>query len=184
MVSALVLDLARRVYVASAAGLGLSGGPSVALRFGLAALVLLVPTALMGGRLPVLTGAFTGDGREQLKPALARLYGLNTLGAVVGTALTGFFLIEYVGIRAALLATAALNMAIGVIAIRSASGTDPGHEPGEGERLAPSPPADGLQRAALVLLAVTAFASLLYEIGWTPVALLPPCCLTYPSPPI
>ncbi len=172
IVSPLVLDLARRVYVASAAGLGLSGGPSVALRFGLAALVLLVPTTLMGGTLPVLTRAFTGDEREQLKPALARLYGLNTLGAVVGTALTGFFLIEYVGIRAALLATAALNMAIGVIAIRSASGTDPGHEPGEGERLAPPPPVDGLQRAALVLLAVTAFASLLDEIGWTRVLVM------------
>src|SRR5260370_11560897 len=46
IVSPLVLDLARRVYVASAAGPGLSGGPSAALRFGLAALVLLVATPL------------------------------------------------------------------------------------------------------------------------------------------
>ncbi len=35
IVSPLVLDLARRVYVATAAGLGLAGGASVALRFGL-----------------------------------------------------------------------------------------------------------------------------------------------------
>src|SRR5437879_382012 len=51
LVSPLVLDLARRVYVATAADLGLVGGASVALRFGLAALVLLIPTTLMGGTL-------------------------------------------------------------------------------------------------------------------------------------
>ncbi|HXI34578.1 MAG TPA: fused MFS/spermidine synthase, partial [Gemmatimonadales bacterium] len=168
IVSPLVLDLARRVYVATAAGMGLAGGASVALRFGLAALVLLIPTTLMGGTLPVLTRAFTGDEREQLKPALAGLYGLNTLGAVAGTALTGFFLIEYVGIRAALLATAALNLAIGVIAIRSAKFTDPGRGPGESD----SAPKDLLHRTALVLLAVTAFASLLDEIGWTRVLVM------------
>src|SRR5207249_2330104 len=111
------------------------------------------------------TRAFTGDEREQLKPALAGLYGLNTLGAVVGTALTGFFLIEYVGIRAALFATAALNLAIGVIAIRWAGATDPGRQPGEGGPFVPAPPADVLHRTALALLAVTAFASLLDEIG-------------------
>jgi predicted membrane-bound spermidine synthase/Flp pilus assembly protein TadD len=164
--SPLVLDLARRVYVAAAAGLGVSGGVSVALRFGLAALVLLIPTTLMGGTLPVLTRAFTGDERAELKPALAGLYGLNTLGAVVGTALAGFFLIEYVGIRASLLATAAMNLAIGVIAIRSARGTEPVREP------IPAPPPDILQRAALLLLGVTAFASLLDEIGWTRVLVM------------
>jgi len=171
IVSPLVLDLARRVYVATAAGLGLAGGASVALRFGLAALVLLIPTTLMGGTLPVLTRAFTGDEREQLKPALAGLYGLNTLGAVVGTAVTGFFLIEYVGIRAALFGTAALNLAIGVIAIRSAKFTDPGGEPAEAEGVVAGP-RDALHRTALVLLAVTAFASLLDEIGWTRVLVM------------
>jgi spermidine synthase len=171
-VSPLVLDLARRAYIAAAAGLGLSGGASVAVRFGLAALVLLVPTTLMGGTLPVLTRAFTGNDREQLKPALAGLYGLNTLGAVVGTALTGFFLIEHVGIRASLWGTAAMNLAIGVIAIRSARSTDPGRQPGESAGIAPRPAADALHRTALALLAVTAFASLLDEIGWTRVLVM------------
>lgn len=168
IVSPLVLDLARRVYVATAAGLGLAGGASVALRFGLAALVLLIPTTLMGGTLPVLTRAFTGDEREQLKPALAGLYALNTLGAVVGTALTGFFLIEYVGIRTSLLATAALNLAIGIVAIRSAAATDAGPEPAESQ----GAPKDLLHVAAIILLGATAFASLLDEIGWTRVLVM------------
>src|SRR5438105_10839655 len=118
ILSPLVLGLAHWVYIGTAGALALGGAASVALRFGLAALVLLVPTTLMGGTLPVLTRAFMGDDRGLLKRSLGGLYGLNTLGAVAGTALAGFFLIEYVGIRFSLWATAAINLAIGIAAIK------------------------------------------------------------------
>ena len=178
-VSPLVLSLAHRVYVGAAGAWQLAGGASVALRFGLAAVVLLVPTTLMGGTLPVLTRAFMGAERRELKPSLGRLYGLNTLGAVAGTALAGFFLIEYVGIRASLWATAALNVALGAIALRlsdprpfaqgepdSRYSPDPGQKPGE------HPSSTALRRTALVLLTLTAFASLLDEIAWTRVLVM------------
>src|SRR6266511_2734102 len=84
LVSPLVLALAHRLYIGVAGALELGGGGSVALRFGLAALVLLVPTTLMGGTLPVLTRAFTGPDRDALQRSLGLLYGLNPLGAVVG----------------------------------------------------------------------------------------------------
>ncbi|PYO36975.1 MAG: hypothetical protein DMD74_02635 [Gemmatimonadetes bacterium] len=100
IVSPAVLGLARHAYVGAAAALGAGSLGSLALRFGLAALVLLVPTTLMGGTLPVLTRALTGTDRAALKRWLGRLYALNTLGAVVGAALAGFVLIEHVGIRA------------------------------------------------------------------------------------
>ncbi|PYP28988.1 MAG: hypothetical protein DMD55_03140 [Gemmatimonadetes bacterium] len=173
LVSPLVLSLAHRVYVAAAGAWQLSGAASVALRFGLAALVLLVPTTLMGGTLPVLTRAFMGADRAALQPSLGRLYGLNTLGAVLGTALAGFFLIEYVGIRASLWGTALVNLSIGVVALRlpdprgeaRGESADRGREPGEA-------PAHALQRVALLLLALTAFASLLDEIAWTRVLVM------------
>ena len=164
IISPLVLSLAHSLY------LGLGGG-SVALRFGLAALVLLVPTTLMGATLPVLTRAFTGDDRARLKPSLGRLYGLNTLGAVVGTALAGFFLIEFVGVRASLWLTAAMSLGIGAIALwlgRSQSLTDPGRQPGEQK----NPPRDLIHNLALILLGITAFASLLNEIAWTRVLVM------------
>src|SRR5256885_2875018 len=110
LASPFVLSLAHRVYIGTAGTLALGGAASVALRFGLAALVLLVPTTLMGGTLPAMTRAFMGDDRGLLKRSLGGLYGLNTLGAVAGTALAGFFLIEYVGVRASLWATAAINL--------------------------------------------------------------------------
>src|SRR3989454_7846201 len=65
LVSPFVLALAHRIYVSAAGALGLGGGASVALRFALAALVLLVPTTLMGGTLPVLTRAVMGTRSEE-----------------------------------------------------------------------------------------------------------------------
>src|SRR6185503_2244917 len=153
ILSPLILGLAHRVYLGLAGAASLGTGASVALRFGLAALVLLIPTTLMGGTLPVLTRAFMGGDRASLRPSLGRLYGLNTLGAVAGTALAGFFLIEFVGVRASLWLTAAVNIAIGVIALRLGRGqelADPGRQPGEDQSSA----SDLVRNLALALLAL------------------------------
>src|SRR5256885_12055442 len=66
-----------------------------------------------------------GTERDRLKPSLGWLYGINTLGAVLGTALAGFFLIEYVGVRASLWATAAVNVALGAAALALAPRLEP-----------------------------------------------------------
>ena len=168
LASPFVLSLAHRVYIGAAGALALGGAASVALRFGLAALVLLVPTTLMGGTLPALTKGFMGVERDRLQTSLGRLYALNTLGAVVGTALAGFFLIERVGIRPSLYGTAALNLALGAAALALARPLEP-------SPAAPSStarPLDLTRRVALALLAVTAFASLLDEIAWTRVLVM------------
>src|SRR6266508_3690321 len=173
IISPLVLGLAHWIYIGTAGALALGGAASVALRFGLAAVVLLIPTTLMGGTLPVLTRALMGEDRGLLKPSLGRLYGLNTLGAMTGTAIAGFFLIEFVGVRASLWGTALLNLVIGATAIRlgrEQSLPDPGREPGE-QQIQPAS-RDHLRTLALVLLGVTAFASLLNEIAWTRVLIM------------
>lgn len=170
IISPLVLFAAHRLYVGIAGAIDLPVFASLLLRFGLAALVLLIPTTLMGGTLPVLTRAFMGDDRARLRAALGGLYGLNTLGAVIGTGLAGFFLIEALGIRTSLWITAGANLALGAAGIYMAKPLAPA---------APAPPPtaapqqrDALHVAALVLLAVTAFASLLNEIAWTRVLVM------------
>ena len=170
IISPLVLLLAHKLYIGIAGSVALPGFASITLRFGLAALVLLIPTTLMGGTLPVLTRAFMGDDRARLRAALGGLYGLNTLGAVVGTGLAGFFLIEALGVRTSLWITAAVNLALGAAGILMARPLPPAAEVVE-----PATPAAGrdpLRIAALVLLAVTAFASLLNEIAWTRVLVM------------
>ncbi|MGH7644103.1 MAG: fused MFS/spermidine synthase, partial [Gemmatimonadales bacterium] len=173
ILSPLILGLAHWIYIGVAGALGLGGAPSVALRFGLAALVLLVPTTMMGATLPILTRAFMGDDRERLKPELGKLYGINTLGAMAGTALAGFVLIEHVGIRVSLWATAAVNIALGVVAIVLSRPFAPvAAAPPRPAGAATDPRAATLRRAALLLLALTAFASLLDEIAWTRVLIM------------
>jgi len=175
VLSPFVLTLVRHLYVVLAAGSHIGPTASVALRFGLAALVLLVPTTLMGGTLPVLTRALAGVDRGALPGTLGRLYGLNTLGAVAGTALAGFVLVEHVGIQASLWGTALVNVAIGVVALRLSRTASDAARP-----LVVTPPVaapslrarDLLRVAAIALLGLTAFAALLDEIAWTRVLVL------------
>src|SRR2546428_11937802 len=90
---------------------------------------------------------------------------------MTGTALAGFFLIEFVGVRASLWAAAALNLAIGAVAIslgrqESSSKAEPAVYQDQ------SVASDPLRTLALVLLGLTAFASLLDEIAWTRVLIM------------
>src|SRR5437879_4629823 len=180
LISPLVLGVAHRLYLGIAGALQLTGATSVALRFGLALVVLLVPTTLMGGTLPVLTRTFMGSDRSQLKRSLGLLYGLNTLGAVAGTALAGFFLIEFVGIRVSLWGTAAVNLALGAGAVALARTTLPtpptpsvaAAPPHASNAVLSEPAPRRLRYVALTLLGLTAFASLLDEIAWTRVLVM------------
>ncbi len=67
------------------------------IRFFLAFALLLLPTVLMGGTLPVLIRGLAHK-QEHFGSRLAWLYGINTLGAVTGVLLSGFFLIPLVGL--------------------------------------------------------------------------------------
>lgn len=86
-------------------------------RVGLASLVILPPTFLMGGTLPVVTRAFVrqiqGLGRQ-----LSLLYALNTFGAVVGSLAAGFLLIRWLGLNVTLGIAVVMNLVIGLLALR------------------------------------------------------------------
>src|ERR1700690_3085405 len=82
----------------------------------LSVMLLLGPTMLMGGTLPVLAAwlqkSTTDAGRRT-----ARFYSTNTLGAVFGAWLAGFLLVEWLGLRMTVETTAFVNLLIGCIAI-------------------------------------------------------------------
>ena len=86
------------------------------IRFVLTFGVLLIPSTLMGGTLPVLTRFFVKK-LEQLGTNIGILYALNTFGAVIGTVAAGFFLIEALGIRWTLGVGIAINFAVAAIAL-------------------------------------------------------------------
>jgi len=89
----------------------------LALRFVGAAIVLFLPTFLMGGTLPVLVCGLARDSAE-LGTRLASLYWVNTAGAVVGTLAAGFyFCLRWVCEKHWPFAVA-LNLLAGVLALR------------------------------------------------------------------
>ncbi len=83
---------------------GLSGGPFLLVRFLVVFVLLLLPTTLMGMTLPVLVGALARQKRTFEREA-GLVYGINTVGAVVGTLAAGFLLVPGLGLwRTCLLA--------------------------------------------------------------------------------
>jgi spermidine synthase len=141
----------------------LSFWPSALLRFALAFLVLAAPTFAMGLTLPLVTRALVPDARAG--SGVAVLYGVNTLGAVAGVLLAAFVLLPALGVRASSFAAAAVDVAIGGVALLLA---------GRFGMFAPEPearePRGELVRRwnpALLAYATVGFSALVYEVTWT-----------------
>ena len=143
------------------------------IRFVLTFGVLLIPSTLMGGTLPVLTRFFVKR-LEQLGKNIGILYALNTFGAVVGTVAAGFFLIEALGIRWTLGIGIAINFGVAAVALAlaqkvSVTEATEAEEPGEETQQAESEDVPYLPEKRLVLWAigVSGFCALAYEVLWT-----------------
>ncbi len=114
----------RAVYLGlgGTAGLGDVGGN--VLRLVLSALVLGIPTFLMGGTLPAIARA-AAELSEQTQDTgrryLGLLYGSNTLGAVLGALCTTLWSLEVLGIRKSIWAAAAINGLVVVLAAHLAN---------------------------------------------------------------
>jgi spermidine synthase len=86
------------------------------IRIAFAFLALIVPTTLMGGTLPVLTG-FTSRLMQGTATRLSFLYGCNTLGAVIGAAATGFVMLRSFSMGKTLITAMAINICAGLAAL-------------------------------------------------------------------
>src|SRR5262249_53218658 len=111
-------------------------------------------------------GAVTASGPD-VGRGLARLYAMNTAGAVIGALATGFALVPALGLAGAVALGAAANLAAGLFARRAA------HQLANPRRER-RPRATGAETTsarspALVVLAATGAASIALEVGWTKV---------------
>lgn len=88
-------------------------------KFQVAFASIFIPTLLMGGTLPCIS-LISRSGRVGRDVGL--LYGLNTLGAVIGILLTGFILVEKIGLDTSIRALGLLNIVVGAFAV-ALSGT-------------------------------------------------------------
>ena len=84
--------------------------------FILSFLLLLIPTFLMGMTLPLLSQAFIHR-VETSGQIIGILYGINTIGAALGTLLAGYVLIGSFGFGGSINIACALNVGIGFMAV-------------------------------------------------------------------
>ncbi|RKU29474.1 hypothetical protein C6497_06080 [Candidatus Poribacteria bacterium] len=150
------------------------------IRFILTFGILLIPSTLMGGTLPVLTRFFVKR-LEQLGTNIGILYALNTFGAVIGTVAAGFFLIQALGIKWTLGVAIAINLGVALIAllldqisqksenaedasrkqIKETAEQDTEPEIHFGKSRLP------LRNIVLIAIGISGFSALSYEVLWT-----------------
>ncbi len=81
-----------------------------------AAVILLVPTTLMGATLPLLARDGVED-EAQIGPRIGLLYACNTAGAVCGALLAALVLLPALGLAATVWAAAGANVLVGIVAL-------------------------------------------------------------------
>jgi spermidine synthase len=142
------------------------GLAAAALRLAAAALLLLPPTVAMGATLPVVARGLVGDDRS-LGRWSAILYTSNTLGAVLGAYLCGFWLVPFLGLTASVWTAGGVNLAVAglVLALGGSLRAAAASQEAPGEP-APARPAPG-RAVFLFLFGVSGFVAIGYEIVWS-----------------
>jgi len=155
----------RSLYIAAYPALSSAQVLLATLRILGAALILFVPTVLMGATFPILLSGVTRTSAE-LGTRVSQFYWVNTSGGVVGTLICGFVLLPTLGLRLSVLFGVVLNTVAGILALRIASSP-------RLERKATSTPENGvvakrkLYYFLLLVLWTVGFTGFSYEIAWT-----------------
>lgn len=171
--SPFLIWLVRQIYLGLGGQEALGSVGGTALRLVLSALVLGVPTFLMGGTLPAAVKA-AEQAKDLGRRSLGLIYAANTLGAVTGTMWATFAALELLGTRAALWSATAANalvalIALGVAHLAMKAAATPGTAPKK-----PAPPPEAAQtmgatapqRLVWVAAGLVGFVFLLMELCW------------------
>lgn len=137
-----------------------------AARFLLTLALLIIPTTMLGATVPFMNrGVVNRD--DHIGGRIATLYAANTIGAVAGVLVSGFYLIEHVGLAHTAQLAAALSILVGLLALWANMRIAP-IQPAPSADKAPEPVR--INRAARVVLPVMGLSGALglsLEILWT-----------------
>ncbi|MCC6744988.1 MAG: fused MFS/spermidine synthase [Acidobacteria bacterium] len=100
------------------------GSPAALLlgtRLAVAALVMLVPTTLLGAVFPLAVRAASGS-LASVGRTVGALYSINTLGAIVGAFAAGFIVIPWLGVEGGIVAGIVLNFGAAAALAMTAGG--------------------------------------------------------------
>jgi spermidine synthase len=113
-----LIDASRALYAALGGQTALGVGGATVVRLLITVVVLGVPTFLMGGTLPAAVKAVVAPDDAQRR-AVGLVYGMNTLGAVLGTLLSTFLLLPSLGTRMTLWLACVMNVLLAFAAWRA-----------------------------------------------------------------
>jgi spermidine synthase len=184
-------EFCRDAYIPLARRFAEGSTALLALKFAFSFALILIPTTLMGGTLPVLTRLVTRSLGE-LRGRVANLYFLNSAGAVFGVVIADFWWIPGYGLETTVMLAALLNFIVGLIAFSASAAIREGdqatdHDPATAiidptvpavsnstpvSIPVPVPDPDEVYspfelRLAVVGAGVSGFVAMLYEVVWT-----------------
>lgn len=137
------------------------------LRFVLAFVILLVPTTMMGATLPLIVRSSLLR-MEGMSRNVSLLYGVNTLGAMVGVLSAAFILIGRYGLQRTLVVAAVINIVAGLLALAldrvRAGGEVAAQDLDATVDEAPYPVS--AQRAVVIVFGISGALSFAYEVVW------------------
>ncbi len=172
----LLFDLYRGLQSSIFGAIGYAPALLLAVKFLMAAGILLLPSFFMGGTLPIMA-QYVVRRRDQLGSRTTLLYATNTIGAALGALSAGFLLPPALGFKGAYLTAILLNLTVALIAWLWRE-----REPSDGRpasKQKPVPVQDSVSRAKLrdetmaslaTIIAISVasgFITLSLEVVWT-----------------
>jgi spermidine synthase len=163
----LVFPFLSHIYQALVHQLNLSPASILIFIFFLCAVLMFIPSFLMGGTFPVISQLYIRD-ETKMGKGIGLLYGINTFGGILGAGLTGYFLIGLIGQKETQLLGIIINILIGAwfLKMREPQPLKIEHKK---QKDFPKSPDYSLPLQKFLILAAffTGFAGLAYEILWT-----------------
>jgi spermidine synthase len=146
-------------------------------RFAFSFILLLIPTTLMGATLPIFS-RFYVEQNEQFGHGVGRVYATNTFGAFLGTILSGFVMIVYLGVRPTINIAVLGNLFAAVICLliaRSQPKIEPTIIPETKAKKQPTKDKESdsisIKKPALIALIIgfglSGYSAMVYEVAWT-----------------
>jgi predicted membrane-bound spermidine synthase len=143
------------------------GGTGVDLfKWGLASLLILPASILLGTTFPLMSAGILRVYPETGGRSLSMLYFTNSFGAAIGVLASGFYLIDHLGLPGTILTAGLLNVTLALI-VWLLTKRLPQVAAAPVETLAaPTTASRRIVRAVLILAFATGAASFIYEITW------------------
>jgi predicted membrane-bound spermidine synthase len=134
-------------------------------KWSLAALLILPQSVLLGMTFPLMSAGLIRRYPHHPGASIAMLYFTNSLGAAVGVLVSGFVLIELVGLPGTILTAGLINIVLGLgVWLLARSTPEPPAPRSESTAARASEPSTW--RLLIMASFLTGAASFIYEIGW------------------